>query len=171
MAGSHVGDRRPGGDEHLDERPSVGGHPHLVPAVVNASLAQGEGQVVEQLVGQHDTLHGHVGQLGEADDDRSDPAGRGLVVLGDRAGEGLVGRLEGEVVGVTGPLGRRSLDQHVAQGRGAGRAGRQHRAGERARTGSGVDHHVGVRAAELEPPPVEGAGHDRAEQRADLRRR
>ena len=72
---------------------------------------------------------------------------------------------------MTRPLGRRSLDEHVAQGRGAGRAGRQHRPGERARTRSGVDHHVGVRAAELEPPLVEGAGHDRAEERADLRRR
>ena len=66
-------------------------------------------------------------------------------------------------------LRRGALDRHVVERRRAAGRGGQHRAGQRAGTGAGVDDHVGPGTAQLLPPPVERPGQDGAEQRADLR--
>ena len=65
-------------------------------------------------------------------------------------------------------LAGRPVDEHVAQAPRRTRVRPRAPPRQRAGPGAGVDDHVRVGPAELAPPPVERAGHDRAEQRTDL---
>ena len=134
-------------------------------------MEDAEGQVVEQLVGQHHDGPVERRQLAQAHDDRADAELRGAFdAVGVDPGRAQAVRGRGQVEGppVLDPQGGGALDEHVAQGRRAGRRGQQDGPGERARPGAGLDHDERVGPAQLVPPAVEGPGDDRAEQRPDL---
>ena len=135
------------GDEHLDEGVAGEVHPHVGPAIGGA-LDEVDREVVEQLVGQHRGRavgpdFGRGGQIGSALDGRQGPV-------------------------VQGPLGGGSLHEDVPQRSGAGGPGGEDRTGPRAGAGTHLDDRQPLRLAERPPPRVEGAGHDDAEERADL---
>ena len=98
------------------------------------------------------------------------PVGWGRGLSSSSGAKAIAGASSGQVVGVTRPLGRRAIDEDPAQRRRAAGLGHQHRAGERARAGAGLDDDERVGRAEVGPPAVDGAGDDGAEQRADLGR-
>ena len=125
--------RRTGRRGDVDER--------LTPAVVEDREA--ERQVVEQLVGDHDTVE--------------------RVAWHRRPGVD-VGR-------VSRPLDVGHLDRHVPQSRRARRRRGEHRSSQRPRPGTGVDDGERVGPTDPRPLGVEEAGDDRPEQRPDLRRR
>ena len=142
---------------------------HLLPGTA-ATLPEIEGEVVEQLVRQHDAGPGEPGQVGDGDGNGT-AAGR-LVArrVGIFGGERHGRRREREMLGVTGAHGRRPVDEHPAQRPEAVGLGDEDRAGQRARPGTGLDDDEGVGLAELAPPPVELAGDHRAEERSHLGR-
>ncbi len=102
------------------------------------ALHEAERQVVEQLVGQHHAVERPGRQFGAHLD------------LGSAA------------------QGGRAFHRHVAQGRRAGRLGRQDRDRKGAGAGTRLDHDVGIGFAQLVPPAIQGAGEDGTEEPAHL---
>ena len=74
-----------------------------------------------------------------------------------------------DAVGMSFPLRRRQFDRDIAQRIEAGGPGGEHRAGERARASTDVDHRERVGPADALPLGIEVAGEHGAEQRSDLR--
>ena len=157
------------GDDRLGEAVAVERDPHLRPRSASA-FDHAEREVVEQLVGQDHAVERHRRELVERGDDRShaDDRERGVVLVAHDRAEGVLERLDREQLMLLGAERRRPLDEHVAQRARAVGRGAEHVACQAPTAGPGLDHEVGIRFRELTPPSVERAGHQRAEQRADL---
>ncbi len=128
--------------QQLDE-PTVGADVDEGLAPTGVEHGETKRQVVEQLVGDHHAV---------------DP------LLGHRR-DGL------DALRVTRALTRRHLDGNVAQRVAALGSGGEHRSGECAGPGTGVDDGEDVRSADPLPFGVEVPRHDGPEQRSDLGRR
>ena len=160
------------GHQHFDERAVGVTDAHLEPAVVRA-LDHAEREIVEQLVGEHDTRRAHRGQLGQRRRDRAHADDRRVhdvvVVVGARRGpERVLDRLERDQLALRLPQRERALDQHQPQRGRARRRGREHVGGETATPGAGIDDEERVGLAEVVPPAVDGTRHERAVELPDL---
>ena len=164
-----------GGHRDLREAAVLRRDPHLGPTVHRA-LDHAERQVVEQLVGEHDSRARHRRQVRERGRDRPDTGGGRPSQLVPRIVVGIVWhrpqrvlpRLEHEEL----PLGfaelGRPFDQYVAQrGRGLGTRGEEI-GGQAAPARAGLDHDERIRSFEIAPDPIDRAGNECPEQRTDL---
>ena len=137
---------------------------------VAVALRDPEGQVVEELVGEHDAGELERREIVERDEHRTAPAtgsGESSGAPGERT-ERFVGRFEPEPLALLAPGARPRARRARNAARARTRAAARSTSREPAVAGAGLDHDERIGLVELVPAPIEGAGDARAEQRTNL---